>query len=51
MNVEMPRDEIILQAMIMDFQHLPELENSQVVYQVNTLAEPRNRIYLEHYDA
>jgi hypothetical protein len=51
MDVEFPSDEAILEAMIMDFRPLPELENLQVCYQRNPWPEPSNGLYLEHYDA
>jgi hypothetical protein len=51
MDVEFPSDEAILEAMIMDFRPLPELETLQVGYQRNPWPEPSNGLYLENYYA
>jgi hypothetical protein len=51
MDVEFPSDEAILEAMIMDFRPLLELETLQVCYQRNPWPEPSNGLYLENYDA
>jgi hypothetical protein len=51
LDVEFPSDEAILEAMIMDFRPLPELEALQVGYQRNPWPEPSNGLYLEKYYA
>jgi hypothetical protein len=51
MDVELPSDEAILEAMIMDFQTLCEMETLHVCYQRIPWPEPSTGLYLEHYDA
>jgi hypothetical protein len=51
MDVELPSDEDILEAMLMDHRPLPELETLQVGYQRNPWSEPSNGLYLENYYA
>ena len=51
MDVELPLDEAILEAMIMDFQPLPKLENLRVGYRRNPWPEPSHGLYLDKYYA
>jgi hypothetical protein len=51
MDVELPPDEAILEAMIMDLQPPPELKYLQVGCQRSPWLEPSNGLYLENYYA
>jgi hypothetical protein len=51
MGIELPSDEAILEAMIMDHRPPPELEALQDSYQIIPWPKPSNGIYLEHYFA
>jgi hypothetical protein len=51
LDVELPLDEAILEAMIMDFQPLPKLENLRVGYRRNPWPEPSHGLYLDKYYA
>jgi hypothetical protein len=46
MDVELPSNESILEAMIMDLRHFLEMKSLLVGYQWNPCLEPNNGLYL-----